>query len=286
MRGRAIAAANAAWRGWAAASAFERAAALSRVADLIEERRDDLALHADARPGQAAARRVVWRGRGARRLLAHGGGGRDAARRLDASVDRRLEAHPRLPRPARRRRRHHALELAVHDAGRADRARARRRQCGRLGSCVRRPRCAAVKLAECIVDAELPAGVFSMVTGPGRRRRRRGRIASQASHGIGLHRLRSRRACTSQLGRPARRRCSSSEGTARWSSSTTPMSPLPPRRASPRRSCAPGRAARRASCFLVHESVHDEFVERLRGRGRALGPSSATRSPRRRRWAR
>src|SRR5919198_3703401 len=40
---RAIAAANAAWRDWAARSAFERAAALERVAELIVERRDDLA---------------------------------------------------------------------------------------------------------------------------------------------------------------------------------------------------------------------------------------------------
>ena len=40
---RAIAAANAAWRDWAARSAFERAAAMERVADLIVERRDDLA---------------------------------------------------------------------------------------------------------------------------------------------------------------------------------------------------------------------------------------------------
>src|SRR5438128_10552432 len=40
---RAIAAANAAWRDWAARSAFERSAALERVAELIVERRDDLA---------------------------------------------------------------------------------------------------------------------------------------------------------------------------------------------------------------------------------------------------
>src|SRR5919197_4060207 len=40
---RAIAAANAAWRDWAGRSAFERAAAMERVADLIVERRDDLA---------------------------------------------------------------------------------------------------------------------------------------------------------------------------------------------------------------------------------------------------
>src|SRR5919199_1618585 len=36
-------AANAAWRDWAAKSAFDRAAALERVAELVEERRDDLA---------------------------------------------------------------------------------------------------------------------------------------------------------------------------------------------------------------------------------------------------
>ena len=40
---RAIAAANAAAREWAARSAFERAAAMERVAEIIEERRDDLA---------------------------------------------------------------------------------------------------------------------------------------------------------------------------------------------------------------------------------------------------
>ena len=40
---RAVAAANEAWRGWAALSAFERAAAMERVAELIVERRDDLA---------------------------------------------------------------------------------------------------------------------------------------------------------------------------------------------------------------------------------------------------
>jgi len=40
---RAIAAANEAWRPWAASSAFARAAALERVADLVEERRERLA---------------------------------------------------------------------------------------------------------------------------------------------------------------------------------------------------------------------------------------------------
>ena len=40
---RAISAANGAWREWAARSAFDRAAALERVAEVIVDRRDDLA---------------------------------------------------------------------------------------------------------------------------------------------------------------------------------------------------------------------------------------------------
>ena len=40
---RAIAAANAAARDWASRSAFDRAAAMERVAELIEERKDELA---------------------------------------------------------------------------------------------------------------------------------------------------------------------------------------------------------------------------------------------------
>ena len=67
---RAIAAANAARRDWSALSAFERAAAMERVADLIEERRDDLArtltldqgkpLHAEAY-GEVEELVVYWR---------------------------------------------------------------------------------------------------------------------------------------------------------------------------------------------------------------------------------
>ena len=41
---RAIAAANESWSGWANLSAFERAQAMIRIAEIIEERRDDLAV--------------------------------------------------------------------------------------------------------------------------------------------------------------------------------------------------------------------------------------------------
>jgi acyl-CoA reductase-like NAD-dependent aldehyde dehydrogenase len=40
---RAIAAANDAWRDWASRSAFERAGAMRRMAEIVRERRDDLA---------------------------------------------------------------------------------------------------------------------------------------------------------------------------------------------------------------------------------------------------
>jgi acyl-CoA reductase-like NAD-dependent aldehyde dehydrogenase len=39
----AISAGNLAWKAWAARSAFERSHALERVADLVHQRRDDLA---------------------------------------------------------------------------------------------------------------------------------------------------------------------------------------------------------------------------------------------------
>ena len=55
--GRAIEAANRAAPAWAARSAFDRAAAMERVAAVIDERRDDLARTLDARSGQAAAGR-------------------------------------------------------------------------------------------------------------------------------------------------------------------------------------------------------------------------------------
>ena len=141
-RRRAIAAANAAWRDWAARSAFERAAAMERVADLIAERRDDLAraltldqgkpLHAEAH-GEVDELVEYWRMAAA------------DAKRLEGSMPPSVDAakrDPRLPRPARRRRRDHAVELAVHDALGADRAGAGGRATPSSGRRRRRPRSA------------------------------------------------------------------------------------------------------------------------------------------------
>ena len=92
--------------------------------------------------------------------------------------------------------------------------------------------CATV-LAACLADADLPAGVFNLVTGPGsevgdaiagdpRTRRRR------------LHRLDRGRPAGRRSGRPARTRSWRWAATARSSSSTTPTSTPRSRRRSRR----------------------------------------------------
>ena len=163
---RAIAAANAARCDWAARSAFERAAALERVAELIEERRDELArtltldqgkpLHAESY-GEVEELVVYWRmaAADATRLAGSMPPSVDAAKRVLAY---------RVPRgvvgvitpwnwPYTMPAELIAPSLAAGNAVVWTPA-------SSTGVC-------SVKLAECIVDAELPAGVFSMVTGPG-----------------------------------------------------------------------------------------------------------------------
>ena len=163
---RAIAAANEASRAWAAFSAFERAAAMKRVALVIEERRDDLArtltldqgkpLHAEAY-GEVDELIEYFEMAGA------------DATRLDGSMPPSVDADKRVllyrvPRgvvgvispwnwpytmPA---------ELIAPALA-----------CGNAVVWTPAPSTSvcAVKLAECIVDAGLPSGVFNMVTGPG-----------------------------------------------------------------------------------------------------------------------
>jgi acyl-CoA reductase-like NAD-dependent aldehyde dehydrogenase len=163
---RAIAAANASRRDWATRSAFERAAAMTRVADLIEERRDDLArtltldqgkpLHAEAY-GEVEELVVYWRmaAADATRLTGSMPPSMDAAKRVLAY---------RVPRgvvgvitpwnwPYTMPAEVIAPALAAGNAV--------------VWTPASSTAICAVKLAECIVDAEFPAGVFSMITGPG-----------------------------------------------------------------------------------------------------------------------
>jgi acyl-CoA reductase-like NAD-dependent aldehyde dehydrogenase len=136
---RAIAAANAAWRDWAARSAFERAEAMERIAAVIAGRRDDVArtLTLDqGKPLKAEAHDEVdeleqyW-------LMAAADAGRLEGSMPPLSAPR--QARARLSGSEGRRRGHYALELAVHDAGRGDRARARGGKRRDLGA-GRRPR--------------------------------------------------------------------------------------------------------------------------------------------------
>jgi len=163
---RAIAAANAAARDWAGRSAFDRAAAMERVAGIIEERRDELAHTLTLDQGKplrsesyAEVEELIeyWR-------MAAGD-----VRRLEGlmppSVDasKRVLAY-RVPRgvvgvitpwnwP-------YTMAAEVVAPALASGNTVVWAPASSTSVC-------SVKLAECVVDAELPAGVFNLVTGPG-----------------------------------------------------------------------------------------------------------------------
>ena len=258
---RAIAAANAARRDWAGRSAFERAAAMERVADLIEERRADLArtltldqgkpLHAEAY-GEVEELVVYWRMAAA-----------DATRlagSMPPSVDasKRVLAY-RVPRgvvgvitpwnwPYTMPAEIIAPALAAGNSVVWTPA-------SSTGVC-------AFKLAECIVDAELPVGVFSMVTGPGAvvgdeiaASRGTHAVGFIGSVGTGL-RVAARaagKAMVLELGGNGPLVVLDDADLEAAAEASIAASFL----------CA-GQSCTAGELFLVHEAVHDEFVERLR----------------------
>ncbi len=163
---RAIAAANAAWQDWASRSAFDRAAAMERVARVIHERRHGLArtLTLDqGKPLRAEAHDEV------EELIVYFTMAAADARRMEGIMppsvdgDKRVLVY-RTPRgvvgaitpwnwPYTMPAEIVAPALAY----------------GNAVVWVPAPTTSvcAVKLAECIADADIPAGVFNMVTGPG-----------------------------------------------------------------------------------------------------------------------
>jgi acyl-CoA reductase-like NAD-dependent aldehyde dehydrogenase len=163
---KAIAAANDAWRDWASRSAFERAAVMRRMAEIVRERRDDLArtLSLDqGKPLRAEANDEV------EELIAYFEMASADATRVEGlippSVDpgKRVLVY-RVPRgvvgvispwnwPYTMPGELLAPALAY----------------GNAVVWVPAPSTSvcAVKLAECIEDAGVPPGVFNMVTGPG-----------------------------------------------------------------------------------------------------------------------
>jgi succinate-semialdehyde dehydrogenase/glutarate-semialdehyde dehydrogenase len=163
---RAIDAASAAWSGWAAASPFDRATAMERVAHIIGERRDDLSrtLTLDqGKPLRAEAYDEV------EELITYFQMAAADARRMEGTLAPSVDADKRVllyrvPRgvvsvispwnwPYTMPGEILAPALAYGN--------------GVVWAPAPTTSICAVKLAECVADADLPTGVFNMVTGPG-----------------------------------------------------------------------------------------------------------------------
>jgi acyl-CoA reductase-like NAD-dependent aldehyde dehydrogenase len=259
---RAIAAANAAYQGWSALSAFERAQALERVGDLVAERSDDLArtLTLDQGKPLSEARDEVAELEEYWRMAAA-----DATRLeglMPPSVDagKRVLVY-RVPRgvvgivtpwnwpytmPAE-------LLAPALAAGNTV-----------VWSPAASTSVCAVKLAECIVDAELPAGVFNLVTGPGRVVGDE-IVANPGSHAIGFigstetgYRIAARaagKALLLEMGGNGPLVVLDDADVDKAVEATVTASFL----------CA-GQSCTAGELFLVHEAVHEEFLDKLAGR--------------------
>jgi succinate-semialdehyde dehydrogenase/glutarate-semialdehyde dehydrogenase len=260
---RAIAAANATWRDWAARSAFERASALERIADLVHERRDDLArtltldqgkpLHTEAydevgeledyfRMAAADATRIEG-------LMPHSV---DAGKRVFVyRVPRGVVAAVTpwnwpYTMPAE-------LLAPALAAGNAV-----------VWSPAPSTTVCAVKLAECIVDAELPAGVFNLVTGPGSVVGDE-IVANAGTHAIGFigstetgYKIAERgagKALLLEMGGNGPVVVLDDADVDKAVEASVTASFL----------CA-GQSCTAGELFLVHEGVHDEFREKLAAR--------------------
>ena len=258
---KAIAAANGAWRDWSRRSAFERAAAMERVADLIVERRDELALtltldqgkplHSEAY-GEVDELVEYWRMAAA------------DAKRLDGSMPPSVDASKRIlgyrvPRgvvgvitpwnwpytmPAE-------LLAPALAAGNAV-----------VWTPASSTSICAVKLAECIVDAELPAGVFSMVTGRG------AVVGDEIAGNPGTHAIgfigsveTGLKVATRAAGKAMLLELGGNGPMIVLEDADVPAAAEASLVAS--FLCA-GQSCTAGERFLVHEAVHDEFVERLR----------------------
>jgi succinate-semialdehyde dehydrogenase/glutarate-semialdehyde dehydrogenase len=260
---RAIAAANAAWREWAARSPFERAAAMERVAELIVERRDELArtltldqgkpLHAESY-GEVDELVEYWRMAAADTTRLEGS--------MPPSVDasKRVLAY-RVPRgvvgaitpwnwPYTMAAELMAPALASGNAV--------------VWTGASSTSICAVKLAECIVDAELPAGVFNMVTGPGAvvGDEIAGSPGTQAIGFIGStatgDRVAARaagKALLLELGGNGPMVVLDDADVAAAAEASVSAAFL----------CA-GQSCTAGELFLVHEAVHDEFLDKLAAR--------------------
>ena len=234
--------------------------------------------HADARPGQAAARRGARRGRGARRSTG-ATPPRTASGSRAGSPNSVSPGEARAARPpaARGDRRDHAVELAVHDAGRADRAGARAAATPSSGR--RRRRRPSRPSRSPSASPRPTCRPASSTSSRARARSSATRSPATPARTASASSARPRPAARSPRRRPARRPCSSSAATGRSSCSTTPTSTPPPRRRSTACFLCAGQSCTAGERLLVHRDVRDEFVARLARARHASGSCSATRSP-------
>jgi succinate-semialdehyde dehydrogenase/glutarate-semialdehyde dehydrogenase len=163
---RAIAAANAAWRDWASRSAFERAATMRRMAEIVRERRDDLArtLSLDqGKPLRAEAHDEV------EELMAYFEMASADATRIEGLIPPSVDAGKRVLVYRVPRGVVGVISPWNWPYTMPGELLAPALACGNAVVWVPAPSTSvcAVKLAQCIEDAGLPPGVFNMVTGPG-----------------------------------------------------------------------------------------------------------------------
>jgi succinate-semialdehyde dehydrogenase/glutarate-semialdehyde dehydrogenase len=163
---RAIAAANGAWPGWAGLSAFDRAAAMRRIAVAIDERRDDLArtLALDqGKPLEAEARDEV------EELIAYFDMAAADATRLEGLIPPSVDAGKRVFLYRVSRGVVGVISPWNWPYTMPGEIVAPALAAGNAVVLAPAPTTSvcAVKLAECIHAADLPAGTFNLVTGPG-----------------------------------------------------------------------------------------------------------------------
>jgi acyl-CoA reductase-like NAD-dependent aldehyde dehydrogenase len=163
---RAIAAANEAWRDWAALSPFERAAAMERIVELIHERRDELAhtltldqgkpLHAESY-GEVDELAEYFHMAG------------EDAKRLEGSMPPSVDASKRVLAYRVPRGVVGVITPWNWPYTMPGELIAPALACGNAVVWAPAPTTSvcAVELSRCIVDAGLPAGLFNMITGPG-----------------------------------------------------------------------------------------------------------------------
>jgi len=163
---RAIDAANAAADGWARTTAFERAAAMHRIADEIERRRDKLAhtLTLDqGKPLRAEAHDEVEELLGYWRMAA------EDAKRLEGRLANSFSPGKRVLLVRRPRGVVGVITPWNWPYTMPAELIAPSLACGNtvVWTPASTTAVAAIALAECIVAADLPPGVFNLVTGPG-----------------------------------------------------------------------------------------------------------------------